>query len=1847
MKLLQGAGGGSSTPVSTEDNLLSDDYLEVVLGIAEGPIRGLVGKTEEVMAQSIYVGETPLVNQNGSLNFTNTEPDNTTSNSPGFVWAMYKGTPSDTAIKYTLGGSSSNQSVGTPLGADPVTRQTNMTQRGFTLIQVRLHIDQLAKQTSEGTFEHTAHFKIEYKPTSANSWINWDQSNGDGDTTITGKTTSGYVKEFSIHVPALLTEDYNVRVTKLSPINTTELFVSMTWESMQLVVPGDGSYPNTALLHMKGKATNQFSSVPDFSGIYEGWVMSVPMNYNPTTRVYNESTAWNGTFQQLYTNNPAWVLYNLITDTRLGLARYYPGVVANRYAFYRAAKWCDTLVPDGIGGMQPRFTFNELITQQRNGLEMLQYIAGSFNASLFDDENGAVHLRTDEFSLPLQIFTPENTTADGFQYSYSDITTRVNSITVSFVNPDLNWAEDRRIYEYQEGIDANGRIPFDFVALGCTNVQEAVRRAKYRAVTANTEVTSVNFTTNRLGMLTSIFDTIYIADPDSGWTAPGRIKSIVGNVVNLRDAIFFTSPGTAMMEIVTASGIHRVDVNPPGTGLQSYVTRTGGYSFPGDMPPNCVFTLSKDGTFGYLKPFRVLSITEADDGGRAYQISAVEVNTVKYSGVEGGTSTVSPPYSYITPQFPDAPFNLRAKTLTRVSAGGAIQTYLEVTWEIRERPFTVRFDVAWQENLTGHWDVLPATGNSIIIGPILDGRYYNIAVTAISPTGTRSRAVVLNWHWGGVVLDKSPIATCKATGQLFSVKVSWVFVDPPPVGVKEVEVWGSTTNNRWDALKVAAIVFPGLEFVQTGLVPGVMGYYWIRAKMADGGYSPWKPLSESEGMSAAAILDGASIVPLLPPITIDQFGPDLLSSFLGLETLAATMALAEMHEAYRHSSASASLSAEALVLGTGIYHQDTILKEANLALASTVDSWVAVLFGNTSMIQQSMVAQVTKKASMAEWLTELDTAFYDPVTGVGSKASIVNMNTAIATALSATASTESSLFASFGSGEKARVFRGDTAPSQILKYTSVQLSNGTRVYSDYISTGDLWFKTGTTAQDVYIWTGTWTPTKVGGTQAWNEIYDLVVADTTSSLALRFSNLSARFGDLPTGKTVTAFLTDSYYTKANTDSAITSRLTQYNSSLFNADGSIASQALVSEFTKTVARSTSVSAVTERALFASLGSTATHVFRQTIPPTDSDVTIILSDGTYATHKFLTNGDIWYDISGIEKIYVWNGAWVLTTHDTSSAWAQDYTTVFNTPGSTVAAHYNALAARFVGIEDSSTVKTWVEGYTYSMANADSAISSAINTLSATVSGKLDAKVSTTTLDTVRADWTSTLARSEKTTYAVFGGTPFNRVFRGPTAPTQRDIVSTLTDGTTYTLKYLNPGDLFFNTGTIPESTWVWGTTSWIATGVNSASAWQQNWSNTFGSSTSAFSQSFSDMGARFTGIGSGQTVVGYLQANYIALADKSGILTQARTDTVAYLTAPGTGALALAQAAITNIQTSRIGYATDTSGAVTDDTTLEAAQAAGHAWHVGLPLATAVQNVKISDGTGYATLQQRFTAQKGLNDTLSLTHSVLLDNNGYVTGTTSVNGGPGASGFTVITDTFRVARPGLTPLNIFTIGAGANGANTVGINGNLLLTGSVTADSINGLNLRVYGGGFASDGGWSGTGGYYLSSGALRMGKFPGGFFEVLANGDMTAPGFMTRSGVLTISALNVIGSSNIETGGVDTGNLAANSSTYAVGNGGYGSIVGGSITLKAAGRIMVTVMANALAYNATESTLTIYATCGGVAGPSVGVSLNSGYSGSATAIGFFNVAAGTYAVGGSVSASNRNIGATAMHAVGVMR
>lgn len=758
LKTFQGAGGGggggqpSSPPPATRtpDNLRSRDTIEILLGLSEGPIEGLVDG-----GKSFYVGDTPLLDEAGNMNFGS------------FKLTVYPGETADEIPEMQLGGATTSNNVGVQLGHNvPVTRRGQLTS-GVNGIDIRLNVTALYSENNSGVYSHTVELNIEYKAASAGSYTN----PFGGSITITGKTTSPYVKEIQFPVPEI-NEEYDIRVTQVTnpkvQDGSSSQFATVVWESFQECTNIRKNYPNTATVHLIGEATDQFASLPEFSGIYRGIKVQVPSNYDPIARTY--SGAWDGTFKIAWTNNPAWLLYAYVTNTDWGLAAYNANITMDKWDVYEAGQWCDEMV-----GGKPRYTLNMVIAEPRSGKEMARYIAGAFNATFFDDGNGTAYLRVDKDDAAVALFAPENV-ADGiFEYTFSDITTQYNQVTVAFTNPDLGWQEDRRVIRDEAHIAQHGLIPLDFVAVGCTNADEAIRRGYYKLLTATTETMSVTFKTNRLGTFLRPFDVILIADEDMGYGVSGRVKSVDSSrtVVEVFEQVYLEAGVAYVAKFQVPNTDYPLNSDEPFKVIERSLINTipGGTTtlsvnaaLPENLPPHATFSLGQEGGgLGLPKPFRVMKVDEVDGDPDQVEIVAVEINRNKFAAADSGRIDGAPVYSYPKITTVEPPANLVVNPELR-AYDAKFNILLHVSWDRSPSNFVRRYRVSMSRNGEPEMLVAETADTKVEIPNIVDG-VYDIYVRAVNMIGLESRPLTATYSTDGIDRTPLPITGLQLEGQ--------------------------------------------------------------------------------------------------------------------------------------------------------------------------------------------------------------------------------------------------------------------------------------------------------------------------------------------------------------------------------------------------------------------------------------------------------------------------------------------------------------------------------------------------------------------------------------------------------------------------------------------------------------------------------------------------------------------------------------------------------------------------------------------------------------------------------------------------------------------------------------------------------------------------------------------------------------------------------------------------------------------------------------------------------------------------------------------------------------------------
>ena len=806
----------------------STDKAEIILGVCEGEIEGL-----QDGEKSFYIGDTPLVTSDGKNNFED------------FDLKIYTGSGINEELEYNLGGLSQPHVIGR---ADLSYNQPQIgygTHTNIDYLDIRLVIKYLLDSANKkGKLrDQGVGVKIEYQRNSEGG--TWHDIGGtEAPFWLVGQITSNTVVQFRVKVPKV-NETYNVRVTKTSQDENGGGYHNIiAFESFYEGVMSTKEFPNTAMAQIYIRSSNQLSSIPSLSGIYKLLKIRIPSNYDPINHTYEGD--WDGTFKIAWSDNPAWCLYDFVMNDRYGMNAYAP-VTLDKWDCYEAGQWCDELVSDGKGGLEPRFTCNLLQTEATNGREFVSYLAGLFNAFLVEPSTGYLRLFVDKDAEPVFLFTPENITETGFSYSFTNPETRYNDIKVSFANPDINWETDsRRLVDcldpesdsykrIQDDIDKNGRVTYDFVAVGCIREGEALRRAFYRLNTALNEKMQVTFSTNRQAQCLSNFDVILISDPVLGYALSGRIKdiSLDRQTIYLRDSIYIENNQEEFtIRFNTPEGIYEdklVQPESPGRTKEIRVQNP----LPENLPETATFSISS-GKFGMAKPFRILSIAESEGNPDQYTINAMELDRGKWEAADNlqlapVTDYSSLPSSSEVPHIKDLTFYLAYNPVD-------IKTQLTLTpTYVDDYPYySGNIQVYTRLVGTQDWERQTVIQNNIIED--LPAGNYEFVVLPISTVGIVppfDTAPIFTYNVAETNTYPSNIKNLKAEANANGVILSWDAVDDLDLSGYEVRA-----GNDWETGEIVVTNYTGNTFY-TPITSVDIQYFMVAAKNYIGNYSPF------------------------------------------------------------------------------------------------------------------------------------------------------------------------------------------------------------------------------------------------------------------------------------------------------------------------------------------------------------------------------------------------------------------------------------------------------------------------------------------------------------------------------------------------------------------------------------------------------------------------------------------------------------------------------------------------------------------------------------------------------------------------------------------------------------------------------------------------------------------------------------------------------------------------------------------------------------------------------------------------------------------------------------------------
>ena len=798
---IKGRKGGSSssrTPTEQPDDLQSVAKAKILVALGEGEFAG------QLTGKNIYLDGTALENTDGSQNFS------------GVTWEFRAGTQAQNYIQ-GIPGTENEINVGTEVSSATAWTRT-FTNTQLSAVRLRLKWPSLFKQEDNGDLVgYSINYAIDLQ-TDGGTWqtvLN---------TSVTGKTTSGYERSHRIDLPQA-GSTWTIRLRKITAdANSAKIGDTMTLQSFTEVIDAKLRYPNTALLYIEFDSSQFNGSIPQISCEPRGRVIRVPDNYNPEARAY--SGTWQGAFKWAWTDNPAWIFYDLVITDRFGLGNRLTAANIDKWTLYQVSQYCDQQVPDGKGGngTEPRYTCNVYVQDRNDAYTVLRDFAAIFRGMTYWGGDQIVALA----DMPRDVdyaYTRANVIDGRFTYSSSTTKTRYTTALVSWSDPGNAYADAMEPVFEQPLVARYGFNQLEMTAIGCTRQSEANRKGRWGILTNNKDRV-VSFDVGLDGNIPQPGYIIAVSDELlSGKVMGGRISAVNGRVIKLD-------------RVADAAAGDRLILNLPSGASQSRtiqavngesVTVTTAYS---ETPQaEAVWVVESDEL--YAQQYRVVSVSDNNDG--TFSITGAWHDPDKYARIDTGAIIDQRPVSVIPPGNQSPPANIVISSFSVVQQNISVET-MRVSWDLAQN--TISYEAQWRRN-DGNWVNVPRSStNSFDVSGIYAGRYL-VRVRAIN-------AAEISSGWGyseektltGKVGNPPKPVGFATTPINWGIRLNWGF--PANTGdTLKTEIQYTANSDFSNPLLLSDVPYPSAEYTQLGLKAGQE--FWYRAQLVDrtGNESGW------------------------------------------------------------------------------------------------------------------------------------------------------------------------------------------------------------------------------------------------------------------------------------------------------------------------------------------------------------------------------------------------------------------------------------------------------------------------------------------------------------------------------------------------------------------------------------------------------------------------------------------------------------------------------------------------------------------------------------------------------------------------------------------------------------------------------------------------------------------------------------------------------------------------------------------------------------------------------------------------------------------------------------------------
>lgn len=803
--LIAGAGGkkssGSSrTPVEADDTVNSRAMASILDLLGEGVVGGLING-----AKSIFIDGVALENEDGSFNYS------------GVTWDFRDGSQDQSPMP-------GFDFVETPKAVNTQLKTTNAVTVAIDnddadrvrVIMKFPSLRSIDKKTGD-TNGTSVQFKFQLANGNGSFYDVIATGESSSDVTLTAKKTGVYYRSYEIQLPKP-GRAYKVRVHRLSADSNDQYLFNDTWvDSIGEIVDTPMNYPNSVLVGLKVNSEQFGSSMPSRSYLIRGLKIRVPSNYDENTNTYNG--VWDGTFKLLSSSNPAWILFDLLTNARYGLGKFVSESMIDLGQLYQIGRYCDEEVDDGFGGKEKRFAINTQITSRQDAYRLIQDIAGAFRGMVFW-AGGMVNIMQDSPSDPVMLFTNANVKDGLFTYKGSARKDRPSVALITYNNKQDGYKQNVEYVEDQEAMARYGERKTEAVAFGCTSRGQAHRVGLWLLYTARMESDMITFTAGLDASFLMPGETVLIQNKyRAGKRNSGRIVSFTKNSITLDAPVSLKKSGSFIRIINQEGKIVERDINETGDNITKVTFKTA--LATADQPvANGVWTITEPD----LVPMRarVVAIAQGETPG-AFDITVVQNNASKYQAIDNGAALVPENTTVLDPTY-SKPSNLVISEGTYLSSPGNLSVKLMLAWEGKSPEYWVSWRRSDEGNVS-NWQSARATEEQYEIVNVAENGRYDFQLYSVSFGGKKSEIITAVYQVKGTMTPPGAPTSLTAVGDYRNVVLNWV--NPDSVDLAQINVYASKTNKLDTATLIAQAATT--TFTHAGLGDNETWYYWIRA----------------------------------------------------------------------------------------------------------------------------------------------------------------------------------------------------------------------------------------------------------------------------------------------------------------------------------------------------------------------------------------------------------------------------------------------------------------------------------------------------------------------------------------------------------------------------------------------------------------------------------------------------------------------------------------------------------------------------------------------------------------------------------------------------------------------------------------------------------------------------------------------------------------------------------------------------------------------------------------------------------------------------------------------------------